>query len=163
MLAVFVIAAVIGALLFYQRLGEGPRWLVVMLVIFAGVGYFGFALRNGYLSFVLEGWVLTFWFLATLAFIATAMMAYRPRFGFFRRDDYRTWASVIVLFFLSGALVNVWMSAVFTYIFSVLVFAAGLMIGFLAQNYLYSYWPRVEWLPYVPLLVLIFVSAGKLL
>ncbi|QQK75879.1 hypothetical protein HUG15_10090 [Salicibibacter cibarius] len=163
MLAVFVIGAVTGALLFYQRLGEWERWMLIMLVIFAGMGYLGFSLSNGYFSFVSEAWVQAFWFVGTLIFIASAMMAYRPRLGFFGRNDYRIWASVIALFFLSGGLVNVWVSAVFTYIFSILVFATGLVIGFLAQSYLYAYWPRFEWLPYVPLLVLIFVSAGKLL
>ncbi|QDI89825.1 hypothetical protein EPH95_00415 [Salicibibacter halophilus] len=163
MLAVFVIASVIGALLFYQRHGEVERWLLLMLVIFAGMGYLGFSLRNGYLSFVSDGWIQAFWFVGTLAFIVSVIMADRLRHGFFGRSDYRIWASVIVLLFFTGALVNVWMSVVFTYLFSVIVFAAGLFIGFLAQSYLYSYWPRFEWLPYAPLFVLIFVSTGKLL
>ncbi|SDI32718.1 hypothetical protein [Natribacillus halophilus] len=163
MLSALAVATVTGALLFYQRSAEWERWMFFILILFAAGGYVGFTLSNGYLSFISDGWLEALWFLGVCAFIITALMVYHPFYGYFSRRNYRVWLSMAALFILTGALVNTWVSVIFTYIILVLVFAAGLLIGFLVQNYLFSYWPRFAWLPYVPLIVLVFASVAILL
>ncbi|MBB6448876.1 putative neutral ceramidase superfamily lipid hydrolase [Geomicrobium halophilum] len=163
MLSAFAIAVAIGALLFHQRVVDLEKWMLLFAVLFAAVGYLGFAVSNGHLNFVADGWIQGFWFTSTVAFIAVAILSYHPFYGFFGRRDIRIWVSIIVMFFLTGALVNIWISIVFTYLILVVAFVAGLFIGFLVQSYLFSYCSRFQWLPYVPLLFLVFASTGKLL
>ncbi|GAK01777.1 hypothetical protein JCM19055_4984 [Geomicrobium sp. JCM 19055] len=67
------------------------------------------------------------------------------------------------LFFLTGALVNVWFSQILTFILLLIIFVIGMFAGFYLQNLLSLQWSRFRYLPYVPLVFLVFATAGKLL
>ncbi|GAK14653.1 hypothetical protein [Geomicrobium sp. JCM 19039] len=163
MIAAFMVAASFGAMLVHQRIADIEKWMVLFALLFAGSGYIGLVLSNGYLSWIPNSWLSGLWLTCTVVFITAAIMTYHPYFGYFGKKDIRLWLSMIGLFVLTGALVNVWLSTIITFLLLIVMFGVGLIAGFFIQNHLYVQWARINWLPYVPLLFLVFATAGKLL
>jgi len=163
MIAAFMVAVAFGAMLVHQRVTDVEKWMLLIVLLFGGCGYLGLVLANSYFAFLSPSWLSGFWSTCTIIFITAAVVGYHPYYGFFGRKDVRIWASMLGLFFLTGALVNVWFSQILTFILLLIIFVIGMFAGFYLQNLLSLQWSRFRYLPYVPLVFLVFATAGKLL